>query len=261
MLNKRIVSLLLVILLLIPATAVHAAVVVDKSQVESGIVSINYDTTKDVPFKIMVNKGSVNYFYDLNEDSVVPLQMGNGDYVVSILENTTGNKYRIVKRENVKVKLTNEQSVYLQSVQHINWNEDMEIIKKAKELTLNAKNDQEKLSAVYDYVVSNIKYDYKKYSTLSSGYIPSIEDVNKEGKGICYDYAVLTAAMLRSIDVPTKLIMGYKTGLSVYHAWNQVYIDDQWVTVDTTLDAPQVQGNRAPSIGKDSTLYSVLKEY
>jgi len=261
MLNKRIVCFLLVILLLIPATVVQAAVVVDKSQLENGIVSVNYDTTKDVSYKVMVNKGSHIYFYNLDESSIVPLQMGNGDYEISVLENITGNKYRIVKKERVTANLTNENSVYLQSMQLISWNEDMDIIKKAEELTLNAENDQEKLKAVYDYVVENITYDYQKYSKLSSDYIPSVEDVCKEGKGICYDYAVLTAAMLRSIGIPTKLVMGYKTGIREYHAWNQVYLNDQWITVDTTLDAVLVQGNRTTQIEKDSALYSTSKEY
>ncbi len=261
MLNKRIVCLLLVILLLVPTTIVQAAVVVDKSQLESGIVSVNYNTVKDVSFKVMVNKGTINYFYDLNEGSIIPLQMGNGDYEISILENIKGNKYRIVNREKVTANLTDENFVYLQSMQLISWNEEMEIIKKIKELTLNAKDDQEKLKAVYDYVTKNIKYDYQKFSKLSSNYIPAIEEVNKDGKGICYDYAVMTAAMLRSIGVPTKLIMGYKTGLKEYHAWNQVYLDEQWITVDTTIDAIHIQGKRTTQIKKDSTLYSVLKDY
>ena len=42
---------------------------------------------------------------------------------------------------------------------------------------------------------------------------------------------------------------------------NQVYLDDKWITVDTTLDAVLVQGNRTPQIEKDSTLYSTSKEY
>ena len=261
MLNKRILCLLVVLLLLIPATVVQAAVVVDKSQLESGIVSINYDTEKDVRFKVMVNKGTLNYFYDLKEGSIVPLQMGNGDYEVSILENIKGNKYRIVKKERITTNLADENSVYLQSMQLIFWNEDMDIIKKAKELTVNAKDDNEKLKAVYDYVTKNMKYDYQKFSKLSNDYIPSIEEVSKDGKGICYDYAVMTAAMLRSLGVPTKLVMGYKAGITEYHAWNQVYLDDKWITLDTTLDAIQIQGKRSTPLVKDSTLYSVLKEY
>lgn len=47
-------------------------------------------------------------------------------------------------------------------------------------------------------------------------------------KGICFDYAALMTAMLRSQDIPTKLVIGY-TG-SLYHAWVDVYIESVgWV--------------------------------
>ena len=47
-------------------------------------------------------------------------------------------------------------------------------------------------------------------------------------KGICFDYAALMTAMLRSQDIPTKLVVGY-TG-SLYHAWINVFLEGQgWV--------------------------------
>ena len=47
-------------------------------------------------------------------------------------------------------------------------------------------------------------------------------------KGICFDYAALMTAMLRSQDIPTKLVVGY-TG-NLYHAWINVYLEGQgWV--------------------------------
>ena len=46
--------------------------------------------------------------------------------------------------------------------------------------------------------------------------------------GICFDYAALMAAMLRSQGVPVKLVVGY-TG-NVYHAWLNVWSEkDGWV--------------------------------
>ena len=84
-------------------------------------------------------------------------------------------------------------------------------IKKAKDLTKNVKNNQEKVKVIYDYVTKNIKYDDKKANTVETGYIPSIDETLKSQSGICYDYSVLTAAMLRSIDIPTKLVMVIKT--------------------------------------------------
>ena len=45
--------------------------------------------------------------------------------------------------------------------------------------------------------------------------------------------------MLRSVGVPTKLVMGRKNDIKEYHAWNQVYLADnnEWINIDTTYDA------------------------
>ena len=50
----------------------------------------------------------------------------------------------------------------------------------------------------------------------------------KTGKGICFDYASLMAALLRSQGIPTKLVVGYSG--DAYHAWISVYLDEiGWV--------------------------------
>jgi transglutaminase-like putative cysteine protease len=48
--------------------------------------------------------------------------------------------------------------------------------------------------------------------------------------GICYDYASLMCAMLRSQGIATRMIHGNTP--QGYHAWNEVYMDGQgWVVV------------------------------
>ena len=79
--------------------------------------------------------------------------------------------------------------------------------------------------------------------------------------GICYDYAVLFAAMLRSVDIPTKLSMGYKSDINYYHAWNQVYLNGKWVNIDTTYDAAYAQEDLSTSMIKDAKEYRIEKTY
>ena len=205
---------------------------------EQGIVNIQYQNSNSNT-KVLIQKGNDKYTYDLNSNNAFPLQLGNGNYTVSILEQKSGNKYKPISKDTVNLNLKDENIVYLQSIQLINWDNDMEAIKKAKSLTKNLKNDQEKVEVIYNYIVENIKYDKKKSVNVSADYIPSIEEIFNASKGICYDYAALFAAMLRSIGIPTKLVMGNKKDIEEYHAWNQVYLKDskQWVTIDTTYDA------------------------
>ncbi|PQP83228.1 hypothetical protein C0Q44_00395 [Paenibacillus sp. PCH8] len=43
--------------------------------------------------------------------------------------------------------------------------------------------------------------------------------------------------MIRSVCIPVKLNMGRSTYVDTYHAWIKVYLDRQWSTIDTTVDA------------------------
>lgn len=76
----------------------------------------------------------------------------------------------------------------------------------AHQLTENLETDKEKLEAIYKYVVRNISYDYEKVNTICCRYNPDADSTLEEGKGICYDYASLTAAMLRSVSIPAKFV-------------------------------------------------------
>ena len=55
------------------------------------------------------------------------------------------------------------------------------------------------------------------------------------GTGICFDYASLGAAMLRSLGIPCQVITGYVSPDDVYHAWNMVYIDGEWISVEISI--------------------------
>lgn len=242
MLNLKKAILPLVILLTMQATVAFGQTTtqnIDKSNLTEGIIRVNYQPKNEGDTKVMILKDNVKYTYSVGSNNVFPLQLGNGKYTVSILENVIDNKYKVVKSEDVVLQLENNNLVYLQSNQIINWNENMAPIQKAKELTKDAKNDIEKVEAIYSYIVGNVTYDNNKANSVKSDYIPSIESTFVTLDGICYDYAALFAAMLRSVEVPTKLVMGRKNDISTYHAWNEVYLKDmnQWVSIDTTYDA------------------------
>lgn len=265
MLKLRKIISLLVIILSVYSTVVFAQASIpsiDKSRLDAGLVSINYNPQKQVTTKVTISKGDIKYTYNLKSNNSFPLQFGDGEYTISILENVEGNKYRLVEKEDVILKSTDKNKVFLQSIQMIHWTDDMVSIKKAKELTKNAKNDKDKVTAIYNYIINNISYDNNKINNINTEYIPSIEETLKASKGICYDYSALFAAMLRSVDVPTKLIMGRKNDIDTYHAWNQVYLKDtdEWITIDTTYDAA-IKAGLSNSMIKDAKDYSIEKQY
>ena len=238
-------------------------VTIDKSQLNHGIINVSYQSPQNKTTKVMIAKGTAKHTYDLNLNGQYPLQLGDGEYKVSVLENASGNKYKVVESKTVNLQQSNSNSVYLQSIQMINWDNDMQAIKTAKKLTKNAHTDKEKATIIYNYITSKIKYDHHKAATVAAGYIPSVDGTLNSSLGICYDYSVLYAAMMRSVGVPTKLVMGYNKDIKDYHAWNEVYLQesDQWVTIDTTYDAPSVQVGTAVSMVKNINHYTTQKQF
>ena len=86
------------------------------SKLNQGIIGISYKNPNNKTVKLMITKGASSYTYNLlpsvgAED--FPLQQGNGTYKVSVLENTTGNKYKALYSEEVNLSINNTNSVYL----------------------------------------------------------------------------------------------------------------------------------------------------
>lgn len=210
----------------------------------------------------MVEKDATKYYYDLKkEEDFFPLQLGQGDYTVAVLENTSGNKYKVLVKKSFKANIEDENAVYIKSAQPIVWNENMKAIKFAKTVSKDNNTSLKIVQALYDYVVNNIKYDSEKIKNINTDYIPNIDNIFAEGKGMCYDYSALFGAMLRSCGIPAKLVKGYKDDIKDYHAWNEVYIDGDWVVVDTTYDAWMLKNGTSHSMIKDANIYEKLKEY
>lgn len=241
---------------------VSAEEIINKKSLSDGVIEINYEIKDNIKTKILVSKDNNNYFYNLNSSNEkFPLQFGNGEYTISIFEKIEGNEYVQADEETVFLDLKNDNDVFLSSNKRINWDKNMKVIKLAKELTENAKTDEEKISIIHEYIISNIEYDDEKINTISSDYIPSIDDIAEASKGICYDYAVMFAAMSRSVGIPTKLVNGYKSDIDSFHAWNQVLIEGKWINIDTTYDAYLVQSNVDTILIKDDKDYTIKKFY
>jgi transglutaminase-like putative cysteine protease len=185
--------------------------------------------------KLQVVYGESKYTYNLSNDGepcVYPLQSGDGQYTVRVLENVNDSKYMEVYNIQVDVKLESEFEPYLRPSQIVNYTEKSACVALAAQLAQEAQSEIEVVSAVYQYIVENIDYDYEKAQTVADGYLPTPDNTLASRTGICFDYAALAAAMLRSLGIPTQVITGYVQDGAVYHAWNRIYLQDGgWITV------------------------------
>lgn len=261
-------------LFLVFAVMLNAAGVFAKSEgtyintdsVKSGVIYVNYTNEGNVRAKLMVEKDGSKYTYNLDANTInqgFPLQMGDGEYKVSVLENVSGNKYKYVYKEVINAKIEKGNLVYLNSVQDVNWKAAPKTTRKAKELVAGKKSAEDKVKAVYEYLVSNYSYDYEKLDKLSVDYVPEADRMLEEGKGICYDFASMFAVMLRSQGVPVKLVKGYTKNVEGYHAWNEVYDSKtgKWEVVDTTYDAAARKAKLKTAMYKKANEYEKVYEY
>lgn len=237
----------------------------DIKDLSRGLIHVVYSDGGKI--KIIIEKGTGKYTYDLNSTGVresFPLQLGDGSYKVGLYKNISGTSYSLVTSRSFDVKISNANDVYLTSIQTINWNVDSNAVAKAIDLTKGTQNVAEKARILWDYMVKNNSYDYTKAATVTSGYVPAVDRTLAERKGICYDFAALYAAMLRSQGNPAKLIKGYAPKYaSGYHAWNEVYDASQgkWLVVDTTYDLQIYIRDKNVTMVKNSSEFSKLYEY
>ncbi|MCT4632228.1 MAG: transglutaminase-like domain-containing protein [Firmicutes bacterium] len=233
-----------------------------KVNTDGNTVSVNYNTSDYSKVKVVIKKDDAKYVYNLSsDDEKFPLQMGAGKYEIGLYKHVKGKKYSLITSEKFSVKSSDVNNVYLSSVQNVSWNSNSLSTKIARKLTENASTDMEKVSIIYNYVVNNIEYDYAKADSVKAGYIPDNTRTINSNQGICYDYASLTASMLRSVGVPTKLVKGTSNNTSVYHAWNEVLVDGKWIVIDTTIDSELISDNVAVDMLKNPSDYFATKMY
>ncbi|NCB41951.1 MAG: transglutaminase domain-containing protein [Clostridia bacterium] len=229
-----------------------------------GIVSAYYENETDQRLKILVEKMGEKYYYDLNNTGKLenfPLQLGEGNYTVTLFENVSTNLYKKILSKSFFVDFNEANLTYLQSVQGIDWNGAILAIGTAGELIKDKSTDLEKVKAIYNYVVANVQYDYEKVNSITPEYLPDIDQTLRLKKGICYDFASTLAGMLRSVGIPTKLVKGYTANINAYHAWNEIYIDGVWVVVDASYDSQMKAINKPYDMIKASSLYDKKYEF
>ena len=117
---------------------------------------------------------------------------------------------------------------------------------RVKSLTARAVGDAatpwDKAVKIEHWVFENIRD-----KNFSVAFAPANE-VARNLTGDCTEHAVLAAAMSRAAGIPSRVAVGLlfvddpKQGLKGfgYHAWHEVYINQRWVALDSTIDQSSV---------------------
>ena len=203
------------------------------TNVSKGYIMIVYRGSNEKVKLQITDPNGVTYTYlvtDCKEPTAFPLSGGNGEYMFNLFESVDAddNKYVMAYSYNYEVTIEDEFLPYLSPNVYVNFTSESACVTKGSELASNCYTDLDVIENIYDYVISNVIYDVEEAENVAYGYIPNPDEVLETNKGICFDYASLMTAMLRSQNIPTKLEVGYAG--EVYHAWISCYVDEiGWV--------------------------------
>ena len=251
------------------------AVTLDVSNVSQGYVMLNYaGSNPKVKFRMTMPTGE-SYTYlvtGYGNYMAYPLTGGNGNYTFAIYESVSmkDNMYSTAFSKSMPVTIENTFLPFLYPNYYVSFQASSACVSKAEALAQGCVNDLDVVAAVYHYIKDNIVYDNAKAATVQSGYAPFPDSILAVKKGICFDYASLMAAMLRSQGIPTRLEVGYVG--SLYHAWISCYMKDVgWIdgiiqfdgSSWTLMDPTMAVGQSAASLEKfiKSNTYSIKYIY
>ena len=116
---------------------------------------------------------------------------------------------------------------------------DTKTVELADEICANCNTDEEKVKAIYEWMIHNFEYDYDCEPIVQ--YF-NVRKTLSTRKGFCYDFSHLFAALCRSQNIPCYVVDGDKRDNAQYHhTWNRVYFDSSWWNIDVTFATVQTK--------------------
>lgn len=218
------------------AQTVNNSLIELSGQAKSSAKWIMFSITKgsfEEEYTIAANAGSFQ--------AKVALQDGSGTYKIKIYQNSNTDRYTNYSNyDSIEVENTDDRDMSFLLPTDVVQSDDQRIVSLVKTVTQGAKTKEEGFKAIYNYIAKTIKYDQVRYKDKS--YITHVYDalsVLETQIGVCSGYANLLAAMSRAYGIRAKVING--KALMSYgwgqHAWNEVYVNNEWKMVDPTWDA------------------------
>jgi hypothetical protein len=115
-----------------------------------------------------------------------------------------------------------------------------------------AKNDREKVRAIFRWVTDRITYDVESFLAGKPG-DNSTAAVLKSRKAVCEGYANLVYDLCRQARVPVAKVRGWAKGFGydpahkakgVPHSWNAVSLNGKWHLLDATWGAGHIKDKK-----------------
>jgi transglutaminase-like putative cysteine protease len=175
----------------------------------------------------LANRTEARYRLTLPEEPVFELNSGRQRFAGHILSLTREDLAQVAASNPQACNDAREEllaTTYIQSAAP-------EIVARSMSITEAAEDDLDKVRRLADWVYQSLE----KRPVIG---IPDALTTLQAGIGDCNEHASLFAALARAAGIPTKIAVGvvYHREAFYYHAWNEVCLNDTWVSLDTTTN-------------------------
>ena len=239
-------------------------VILDISNTDNGYFMMKYTGNAEKAKMQVTTPENITYTYTIHDKyDTFPLTGGNGTYHVTAYEEVKNDMYSTILSEDFDAEIKDKFSPWLYPNQYVDFTKDSAATALGEKLAKPCSTDIEVVTNIYDYCFENIKYDNKKAKEVESGYLPDVDEILRTGKGICFDYSAVMAAMLRTQRIPTRMEIGYVGKDN--HAWISVYLKESgwvngiiefdgksWKIMDPTMAASKSERQLKSFIGDGS---------
>lgn len=228
------------------AVAESSVICIDYSNADLGYIMVQYLGDHDGKIKFQITgPDERTYTFDLEvgqDYQTFPLTGGSGDYTLNTFEQDEGTSYYTVDSVVITAEISDDTSPYRYPNQFVNYDQDSSVVDLSIQAATDVYSEIDLIASIYNTVLDTLDYDEEKAALVTAGsltgYIPDLDEVIDNGKGICFDYASLMVAMLRIQNLPAKLVIGYAG--EAYHAWINVYTEENgWIDQVIVFDGTE----------------------
>lgn len=112
-----------------------------------------------------------------------------------------------------------------------------EIKRVSNEIVSDAVTEEEKVIRLYTWIVENVAYDRDSVVKGWDSYMVP-EDIINSKIAVCHGMSLLLQSLCYAQNIPCLVYTGmlYDIDGAESHAWNEIYINNEWLVFDTTSD-------------------------
>ena len=208
----------------------------------------------------------------VNEDTLVVRQKGQP-------RKGERTKYSVLTAKNTADNIA--MNIFYEEIDYLKLPRDdiPNLIRYTKELIAThpeLMTNSEKAKFIESHLRDSGEFSYTLNMSIHDPTIDPVEDFLFNRKsGHCEYYASALALMLRAINIPTRVISGFKGGEQKYlshqfevqqryaHSWIEAYLDDHWETLDATpaLGRAESVAQNAPSLSNWKGFTKMMSQF